>query len=84
MEKINWFSTIGLILDIIGVLMLFKYGLPSKISDGDTLGIEESKEEEELRNNKNKYIIKMAYFGLSFILIGFVFQLIGTNISIFK
>ncbi len=29
----NWFSSIGLVLDIIGVLLLFKYGLPSKVQE---------------------------------------------------
>jgi len=84
MEKINLFSTIGLILDIIGVLMLFKYGLPSKVSEGTGRITEESKINEDIRNKKNKHIVIMAYLGLTFILIGFIFQLMGTNPSMFK
>jgi hypothetical protein len=71
------FSIIGLILDIIGVLMLFRYGLPSEIEIGDIIIANESTDSELKRGNKNRRIKKLAYIGLSFILLGFIFQLLG-------
>ena len=38
----NWYSTIGLLFDIFGVLLLFQYGLPSKIEEGSgSISLEE-------------------------------------------
>jgi hypothetical protein len=71
------FTIIGLIFDIIGVLMLFQYGLPSKIEVGDIIIADESTDDEIKRDKENRRIKKLAYIGLSFILLGFVFQLIG-------
>ncbi len=76
----NLISSIGLILDMIGVLLLFKYGLPSKISEGEGLTIDESEEAETKRNKINANIKWRAYIGLALILMGFVLQLIGTNL----
>jgi hypothetical protein len=66
----------GLISDIFGVLLLFKYGLPSKIEDEvDHLTAPNVPEEEkQKRKRKNKEIIIGAYVGLTLILIGFALQ----------
>jgi len=77
----NYFSTFGLILDIFGVLLLFRYGLPSKVNTGDTISIESGTENRRLREKENKKIFRWAYFGLSLILCGFILQLIGSNPS---
>jgi hypothetical protein len=72
------FTIIGLIFDIIGVFMLFLYGLPSRIEpSGDLLGLEESTDEELKREKKNRRIKILAFIGLSFIFLGFIFQLLG-------
>ncbi len=79
----QFYSALGLILDIIGVLILFKYGLPSKIKEyGGGLLLEENFEEEKLRVSENKKITKRAYLGLSLLLAGFLFQFIGTLLSV--
>ena len=75
-------SSIGLSIDIIGVLILFKYGLPSGISEGEYFVDGEPESEKEVREKRNKFIKRMAYCGLSCLLIGFILQLIGTNITI--
>ena len=72
------FTIIGLIFDIIGVLMLFQYGLPSKFeTSGDLIGLEESTDDELEREKKNRRIKILAFIGLSFIFLGFIFQLLG-------
>lgn len=84
MNLINWWSSVGLILDIIGVLMLFEYGLPSKLRErGGSLSLEESSEDEKERILHNKKIVCRSYIGLSLIILGFILQLIGTNLSLF-
>lgn len=81
MINLNFVSSIGLIADIVGVLLLFKYGLPSRIlNHGGSLLLEESDDEESARNRYNKNVERWAYIGLVLILVGFVLQLIGTNI----
>ncbi len=68
-------NSIGLALDILGVILLFKFGLPSEFYTPPKLLLEGglSKEEEE----KNKKIKFWAHMGLTSLILGFVFQLIG-------
>jgi uncharacterized protein YqhQ len=74
----NTFTIIGLIFDIIGVLMLFQYGLPSRLeTSSESICIEESTDDELKREKKNRRIKILAFIGLSFIFLGFVFQLLG-------
>ena len=78
----NWTSSIGLVSDIIGVLLLFKYGLPSKVEESSgSILIGEPHTDTKTRLAKNKKIIFWANVGLTSVLIGFVLQLIGTNIT---
>ena len=68
-------NSIGLLVDIIGVIILFKYGLPSKINTPPKLLLECGLKKKEIKENRN--IKKYAYFGLIFLLLGFVLQLIS-------
>ena len=75
----NIFSASGLIFDIIGVLFVFCYGLPSKFNSpeslfGKDLILDES---DKLEISKNYRIKNKAYIGLIFILLGFILQLVG-------
>jgi hypothetical protein len=83
----NWFNIIGLILDIVGVLLLFKYGLPSKIEDaegGFVLTSEgKPKEIRERIIKKNKRIYFWSHFGLFLLIIGFILQVISAVFNIF-
>jgi len=72
-------SQYGLVSDIIGVILLFKYGFPSKIKS--TAGVRivgEISAEESRRVNKANLNIKFwGYTGLGLIIIGFVLQFFG-------
>lgn len=73
----------GLLLDIAGVLLLFKYGLPSKVIDnpedgGNIVYGNDDKELIEKIEKENKKIRFRAYLGLTFILIGFILQFFGS------
>jgi hypothetical protein len=70
----NQINSIGLIFDIIGVLILFKFGLPSEVSKTGSISIiAEQTDEDEVRKWK-KYNL-FSKIGLAFILIGFFLQL---------
>ena len=77
-QNANWLSAVGLILDIIGVLLLFAFGLPSKIElSGGGIAKEETREEEKKREKANGRIVLGAKIGLWMIIIGFAFQVAG-------
>lgn len=62
MIHINVISSLGLGCNIAGVVMLFFYGLPSKLKEhGGSILLEEGKEAEEKRKNENERITRNAY-----------------------
>jgi hypothetical protein len=74
------YSQIGLILDITGVLILFQYGLPSKYRpDSENIVLGESDEERFKREKANYKIKFMSRTGLVFLIVGFLFQFIGSS-----
>lgn len=77
--NINYWSSVGLIADISGALIIFRHGLPSKHSEGIHLGIDETSEAEAIRLTKNKRIESYSKIGLILLTLGFILQLIGAN-----
>ena len=78
MNDSNWFAVIGLVLDIVGTILIFKYGLPSKVKEkGSAFGGTESSDQERARLDDNKRVEFWARIGLSLLIAGFIFQLIA-------
>ena len=75
MESCLNLSQIGLLLDIAGVVLLFRYGLPSgyDISMGKSM----SGELPEDQKKKNRRITIGAYTGLFLLILGFALQFFG-------
>lgn len=70
-------NIIGLAFDMAGVILLFIYGLPSKVEQhGGGILLEESINDRSIREKSNKKIERMANFALFLIFIGFLFQVI--------
>jgi len=67
--------SLGLILDIIGVVILFFYGLPSKFHTPPKLLLEQGLNKDELLENKK--IQSRANRGLILIAIGFILQVVS-------
>jgi hypothetical protein len=72
-ETIN---TIGLVFDLIGVLLLFKYGLPSDISKEGVTTLSIGTVNNEEVNKWKKYSL-WSKIGLVLISIGFILQIIS-------
>jgi hypothetical protein len=69
-------NTIGLIIDILGAILIFKFGLPEHVDrDGHNYLILEQCDEEEKQKAK-KYDF-WGNKGLVLLIIGFVFQVIS-------
>ena len=69
----NIINSVGLLFDILGVILLFKYGLPSKVHTPPAIALEQDlTDEEEKENNRTG---RLAYSGLILLTLGFVLQL---------
>jgi hypothetical protein len=80
MIHINVISSLGLGCNIVGAVMLFFYGLPSKLKEhGGSILLEERKKAEKKCKKENKKITRSSYIALTLILIGFILQIIGVN-----
>lgn len=66
-------SQIGLIMDMIGVILLFMYGLPSKYKIGSNFTDGFTSDKQKLLNRKVRI---GSYTGLSLMLLGFIFQFV--------
>lgn len=80
-------GTIGLVMNIIGVVLLFFFGFPQpNFDEGVGLGLEDDtplgngktvKEQNDEACQKKKLYKKMAIAALVFLFFGFIFQLFG-------
>jgi len=78
----NWFSlnNIGLFLDIIGVLLVWKFGIPNDIRPkGESFLLIERGNKEDIQKTKTYKIWQTV--GLILLIFGFALQLIGNIIK---
>ena len=73
----NILNTIGLISDIVGALLLFKFGLPSDW-EYNLRVLDISDEQEKQTTIHNNRIQRGANWGLRLLIGGFILQLIAT------
>ena len=71
------FSAFGLILDIIGVILLWRFGLPPSIDRGGAeYLVSGAADEEEVK--MARFYDRLSHIGIGLVILGFVFQLAGT------
>lgn len=71
-------NTIGLVFDIMGVILLFKYGLPSNVrKDGGNVMLFQDTNQEEIKK-WHKYNF-WSRVGLISIIVGFSFQIASNH-----
>lgn len=79
----QFINCLGLTLDIFGVIILFKYGLPADVSKhGNGFLVVESINQKAI-DKWNKYNIR-SRVGLGLIIVGFVCQIVSIFISVPK
>lgn len=76
-------NQIGLIMNILGTLMIFLYGLPHKMNTEPTrihivMTAERNKADADKDIRKNRWIEIKAYAGITLISIGFILQFVFT------
>ena len=76
----NVLSLIGLFIDIVGAVILFKFGLPSEVNkNGGVPYVADEPDPEQVE--KLKRYPRFAKFGIVLLIAGFFFQFLGTCIS---
>ena len=73
----QWFTCVGLGLDIIGVALLFKYDLPSRYPHKGMIILWPSGEDEVHKEQKRRHFIRFAHVALVLLISGFVLQIVG-------
>jgi hypothetical protein len=71
-------NSIGLASDIVGAVLLFRFGLPSKWQTVPLRSLEDDETEEGKRNDFNRKIQRGANWGLGLLIFGFTLQLLAT------
>ena len=71
--------SLGLVLDIIGVILLFFFGLPSRVTrkPDNAMLWPKVEEEEKQREKKFRLYSTMSHIGLLLLIVGFTLQLVG-------
>ena len=77
MPASTWFTLLGLILDILGALLLWRYGLPPDIRRGGVVHlIAEHTDDAEAR--KAARFDRLSHVGIALLALGFALQRMGT------
>lgn len=74
----QWFTCVGLGLDIIGVILLYRYGLPSRYPEKGMSIRWPSGEDEASKKRERQRFRRLSDMGLALLVIGFVLQIVGT------
>jgi hypothetical protein len=65
----GWWSTVGLVVSLIGVLLLFRYGMPYRVrSAGESYELREGIDEEALK--QDRIYNRLGWFGLVLVVLG--------------
>ncbi len=79
MGSVGW-SVLGLVFALVGVLMLFRYGMPFRVrTEGVTYLITEGVDEAEKAVDR-RYTM-LGYVGLLLVIVGTLFQMYGSFFS---
>jgi predicted ABC-type exoprotein transport system permease subunit len=70
----NIINSIGLVIDIIGVILIFYYGITPMIDENGTVLLAIEQEDDNLKKKAKKFNF-LSRLGLILIVIGFVCQL---------
>ena len=73
-------STAGLVISLIGVLLLFRYGMPYRVrSAGESYELREGIDEEALKQGRTYNVL--GWLGLFLIVLGTICQIVGVVLN---
>jgi hypothetical protein len=73
----KWFTVAGLVSDILGVMLLWRYGLPAEISRSGAIRFVAEQEDSAEKALARRYD-RLGRLGLILLILGFVLQLTGS------
>jgi hypothetical protein len=82
-EIIKWLSPVGLVFDIIGAIIIFKFGLPKEISRSGSISLVLEKEDEDEKALAKKYD-NYSKYGFYLLILGFILQFISSITGIYN
>ena len=75
-------NSVGLFLDSIGVILLFFFGLPSRVSEGPpVLSFGENPDSTKQREKQWKRYQFVSWFALGLLILGFAIQIISNHLG---
>lgn len=74
---LKWSGAIGLVLDIIGAYLIYKFGLPEEVSKSGTVNLVIEEEDPEEIEKARKYD-KLSKLGFYILIAGFILQLVSS------
>lgn len=74
------YTQIGLVLDIVGVILIFRFGLPTPTATADVLNVQFGPKEDDELDQKRRRYDTISKVGLLLIALGFVLQFVGSMI----
>jgi hypothetical protein len=72
----GWWSTVGLVLSLIGVLLLFRYGMPYRVRTGGSSMYESSSSDPREAMLERRYAM-VGFLGLFLVVLGTICQIVG-------
>ena len=75
-------NSVGLFLDIGGVILLFFFGLPSRVSEGPPyLSFGEDPDSTKQRKKQRKRYQRVSWFALGLLVVGFALQIVSNHLD---
>jgi hypothetical protein len=71
----GWWSTVGLVISLIGVLLLFRYGMPYRVRTGGSSMYVSSSDPREAMLER-RYAM-LGFLGLFLVVLGTICQIVG-------
>ena len=71
----GWWSTVGLVLSLIGVLLLFRYGMPYRVRTGGSPMYVSSSDPREAMLERRYAMV--GFLGLFLVVLGTICQIVG-------
>ena len=73
-------NSVGLFLDILGVILLFRFALPSRVIEGPpVLSFGEGPDSTKQREKQQKWSKFWSWLGLVLLILGFVLQIVSNH-----